>query len=187
LNGDTCLAKVRPRQRFEQGVRTLIHPLQDSPRLTVAPARKPLAKELNGHIPSPHSALNHDQGLSKRQATQSMDQDIGQGRNGTDCARRKQQSGVVDGLAADSLFPPVINMAGSRRRQAPEAVVWRSTGARQKLAVPQDGNQLRRRRRKRIQSTLRLQKPATDSPAKGRIIHTKSGEYGPAGGPATVL
>ncbi|WP_235436462.1 hypothetical protein [Pseudarthrobacter siccitolerans] len=116
-----------------------------------------------------------------------MNEDIGQGRNGTDCARRKQQSGVVDGLAPDSLFPPVIDMAGPRRRQAPEAVVWRSTGARQQFPVPQHCNQLRRRRRKRIESALRLQKPATDSPAKGCIIHTKPGEYGPARGPATVL
>lgn len=116
-----------------------------------------------------------------------MNQDIGQGGDGTGCARRKQQPGVVDGLAPDSLFPPVIHVAGSRRRQAPEAVVWRSTGARQQFPVPQHRNQLRRRRLKRIESALRLHKAAADSPAKGCVIHTKPGEYGPAGSPAAVL
>lgn len=112
-----------------------------------------------------------------------MDQGIGQGGNGTDCGRRKQQSGVVDGLAPDSLFPPVIHMAGSRRRQAPEAVVWRSTGARQQFPVPQHRNQLRRRRRKRIESALRLQKAATGQPGEGMRHPHQAGRVRAGGQP----
>jgi hypothetical protein len=116
-----------------------------------------------------------------------MYQHIGQGCHRPDRRGRQQQSGMMHSAFPYRGVPPVVHVTRSRRRQAPEVVMPRSTRASQQLAVPQDNNQLRRRRRKRIESALRLQKSATDSPAKGRIIHTKAGEYGPAGGATAVL
>ena len=116
-----------------------------------------------------------------------MNEDVREGCNGPVGARWQQQSRVMDRVILNGGFPPVVHVTQARRRQAPEIVVSRGAGTSQQFPVPQQGNEPGRRRRKRIQSTAGLQNPATDSAAKGRIIHPEPGKRWPPGSPAATF
>lgn len=83
-------------------------------------------------------------------------------------------------------MPLVVDMPKTWRMQAPEAVVRRGAGAGEQLPVPQHGNQVRGRRRKRVKSPVRLQDAPTHSASERGVVNTEPGKGRTAGGSAAA-
>ena len=86
---------------------------------------------------------------------------------------------MVDAVATDGLLAAVVNVATSVGGQRPQVVGPRSTGACQQLPVPQNGNQVRRCRWKRVKPADGLQDASPDRPPEGGIIHPQPRQGGP--------
>ncbi|MDQ0145187.1 hypothetical protein J2T23_001077 [Pseudarthrobacter niigatensis] len=125
-----------------------------------------------------YGALHHDQRSRERQASKRVDQHISQGGHRLDPGGWQQEPGMMDCIPTDRLLPAVVDVAFSVRGQRPQAICSRSAGTRQQLPVLEHGNQIRRRRRKRIQTPVRLQDPRPYRPPEGGVIHSQPGKGG---------
>jgi len=94
---------------------------------------------------------------------------------------------MVDAVATDGLLAAVVNVATSVGGQRPQVVGPRSTGTCQQLPVPQNGNQVRRCRWKRVKPADGLQDASPDRPPEGGIIHPQPRQGGPPCSSATYF
>ena len=186
LHEDAGLAEIGSRQRLEEGVGASVHPRQNFPGFAVAPALEPLAEEVYRHVTPGDRAFDHNQGLGEGQAAQGVDQYVGEGNDRMKPGRWQQQPCVVDGRVTHCRMPLVVDMPKTWRMQAPEAVVRRGAGAGEQLPVPQHGNQVRGRRRKRVKSPVRLQDAPTHSASERGVVNPEPGKGRTAGGSAAA-
>lgn len=84
---------------------------------------------------------------------------------------------MMQALVADSIGAPVVDVAEcSSGRQPPKPVLIGCAGTGQQLPVAYDGNQLRRRRRKHVETAVRLKDSAPGCTAESCVIYSQPGE-----------
>lgn len=113
-----------------------------------------------------------------------MNQDICQGRHRLEVWGREHESAVVDRVTTHRFPPAVVNMSPPIGGQGPQPVGSHGAGTRQQLPVPERGDQVRRRRRKRVQPPAGLQESRTHSAPEGSIIHSQLCQRRPPRSPA---
>lgn len=81
-----------------------------------------------------NGTFHHHQGFRERQATQGVNEYVGQGCNRLAVMRPKEEAGRVDGVP-DCLLPAVIHMRYIGGLQRPKPIMGSGAGADQQLAV----------------------------------------------------
>ena len=118
---DARLAEACSGEGLKQGFGSVVHPVQDLAGAAVTLPGEPVPQEAECDLAPPDGALHHNEGFSEGQASQRVDEDVGEGCNRPVGVRFEEES-IVPDLPVESFAAAVLYVDRNGGTHGPELV-----------------------------------------------------------------